>query len=46
MEWNPWMVTLVRGMSRLRSAIYPSYASYRKKTSRVIPVIELTPLAT
>jgi deazaflavin-dependent oxidoreductase (nitroreductase family) len=24
-------------------AIYPAYASYQKKTTRVIPVIELTP---
>jgi hypothetical protein len=24
-------------------AIYPTFASYRKRTSRVIPIIELTP---
>ncbi|MBI3768751.1 MAG: nitroreductase family deazaflavin-dependent oxidoreductase [Deltaproteobacteria bacterium] len=27
-------------------AIYPAYESYQKKTTRVIPVIELAPLAT
>ncbi len=26
-------------------AIYPAYASYQKKTSRVIPIIELAPLS-